>query len=169
MEVNGMEEYLSEVKIEKLPALRVATYRAVGNEPENESIEYVNKWVKKKVIDTGLAKEEDLKHFGFDIPIYPHFAKKGYRGYEAWKQIPESVKSSEHIVIKEIQEDTYATIIITEPFKAPFERIGKGWKFLVNWVNSGEYKSKFTMNRYCLEEVYEENGIEYMKLYEPVK
>ena len=56
MEVNNMDDYLSKVKIEKLPALRVASYRAVGKEPENESIEYVNRWVKKNVIDQGLAK-----------------------------------------------------------------------------------------------------------------
>ena len=158
MEVNNMDDYLSKVKIEKLPALRVASYRAVGKEPENESIEYVNRWVKKNVIDQGLAKEEDLKHFGFDIPMYAYLTKKGFRGYEAWKQIPYAVKPSEHIVIKEIQGDTYATIKITDPFKAPFERIGKGWKFLTNWVNSGEYKSKFIMNRFCLEEEYYENG-----------
>jgi len=164
-----MLDYLSEVKIEKLSALRVATYSVAGREPEEEAMDYLNRWIEKNVVEKGLAKGEDLRNFGFDIPIYSYLTEKGYRGYEAWREVPKGVNPSEYIVIKEIQEDVYATLTIKEPFKDPFEKIGKGWKTLMNWVNSGEYRSKFTLNRFCLEEIIHENGIEYMKIYEPVK
>lgn len=159
-----MSDIYSGVEIKKLEPMRVASYQVISKNPEDEVINYVNKWLAKNKLDM----HDDIRCFGFDVPVEEQ-KKAGLRGYEYWAVVTDSAVESDGVVIKNILEDEYAVLRITEPFTNPFETIPTGWKKLNEWVMNGEYKTTCWNNRYCLEEVIHDGDKTYMDLYFPVK
>ncbi len=159
-----MSEIYSEVEIRKIPKMRVGSFITISRYPEIQAVDYMHQWAKKQ----SSSPLPDQRGFGFDYPVSEEQKKLGMRGYEFWLTIPEDWKESDWVVIKEIPEDDYAVLRITEPFIDPFDSIPTGWKMLRDWVKNGYCKSKWTRTRYCLEEVIEKDGKTFMDIYIPI-
>jgi AraC family transcriptional regulator len=159
-----MSEIFSEVEIRKLPKMRVGSFIVISRYPEIQVVDYMHQWAKKQ----SSPALPDQRGFGFDYPVSDAQKKLGMRGYEFWLSIPEDWRESDYVVIKEIPEDEYAVLRITEPFADPFDSIPTGWKKLSAWVKNGYCKGKWSQTRYCLEEVIEKEGKTYMDIYIPI-
>lgn len=155
----------SDVFLRRLEAMRVASYRIISKNPEEEVIEYMRNWVLKN----GLDKQVNMRSFGFDVSVGEEQRKEGLRGYEYWVTVPNDAFESEGVKIKNIEADEYAVLRITDPFSNPFDTIPNGWKRLNEWVMNSEYKTTNFNNRYWLEEVIEEENTTYMDIYFPIK
>ncbi|HSP47103.1 MAG TPA: AraC family transcriptional regulator, partial [Clostridiaceae bacterium] len=128
-----MEYTFSDVKVEKLETMHVASSRAISPNPEEEVIDFMNRWRESNHIDP-LAR-----NFGFDIPVTEEQSSKGLRGYEYWVEVPEDTQVSEGVRLKKVEEATYAIMRITNPFSDPFESIPAGWRKLAEWANEHGY------------------------------
>lgn len=159
-----MSEIFSEVEIRKLPKMRVGSFIVISRYPEIQAIDYMHQWAKKQT-SPALA---DQRGFGFDYPVSDAQKKVGMRGYEFWLSIPDDWAESDYVVIKNIPEDEYAVLRITEPFIDPFGSIPTGWKMLREWVDKNSHKLKSCEGKYWLEEVIEKDGKTYMDIYFPI-
>jgi len=119
----------SEISLQQLPPMRMACYQVVSREPENEGGKFMDAWVKAR----GL---EQVRRFGFDVPVTAEQAKAGIRGYEQWYAVPEGVAGADGVMIRNFPGGRYAVLRLFNPFTAPFETIPSGWKFLHEWVQS---------------------------------
>lgn len=155
-------DYFSEVRIDKLNCMTVASARRISNNPEDEAVTYMTKWAEK----TGIGNS---RRFGFDIPVTEEEQNRGLRGYEYWVSVDENVLTPDDITLKNVEECKYAILRITDPFIDPFERIPMGWKKLASWVNSKGYKTSCEKERYWLEEVLEIEGLVIMDIYFPIE
>jgi len=164
-----METTYSEMKIVKLPKMKIAKHRIISHEPEDDVIKYMDNWAK----ENGLLDIIDFapRKFGWD---YPHLTEEqkseNLRGYEYCYTLPENfVPKSDDVEILFIESDEYAVLRIIDPFSNPFEKIPTGWEKLLNFVDNSENKTTHWDNRYCMEEVIEVDGKIYMDIYFPVK
>lgn len=163
----NMEYTFSDVKVEKLETMYVASSRVISHNPEEEVIAFMNRWRESNRIDP-LAR-----NFGFDIPVSEEQGSQGLRGYEYWVEVPEDTPVSEGVRLKKVEEATYAILRITNPFSDPFETIPAGWRKLAEWANEHGYmpiSSQETgcKDRYWLEEILELDGNTNMDLYFPL-
>lgn len=157
-------DYLSDVTIGSLGAMKVVSGVRVSDNPEDEVINSVTEWAKKTGIKT------DARQFGFDIPVSDEDQEEGLRGYEYWVVVEEKPYHLESgLKFKDVEDCKYAILRITEPMVDPFERIPLGWKKLAGWVNSRGYKTSCDQERFWLEEKLEIDGSVYMDLYFPIE
>jgi len=158
-----MSSVYSDVRFEKLESMRVASHCIISRNPEEQVTSYLSKWAEGQ----GVKR---TRSFGFDYPVSDEQREKGFRGYEYWIVVPDHITESEGVIIKDIAEDEYAVLRITDPFSDPFDRIPRGWKQLSEWVCASDYRPRSSQNRFILEEVIEdEDGNTYMDLFFPVK
>lgn len=158
-------ELFSKVSKIKLPEMKVVSSCRVSENPEEEVIEFLCSWMQSKGFDL-----EKQRGFGFDIPVSDEELSAGKRGYEYLITVDKEVECDPGIELKTIAADNYARMRITEPFVAPFERIGNGWRILVSEakkLRDDEECCDFD-SRYCLEEVIIEGDATYMDLYLPI-
>jgi AraC family transcriptional regulator len=156
-------DYLSDIRIESLATMTVASAVRVSREPENDVIQLMNLWAQKR----GMAP--DTRNFGFDVPVSEQEEQAGLRGYEYWLVVDEGTPVSEGVQLKKVEGCKYAVLRITDPFADPFERIPSGWKKLVAWINEKGYKTSCDKERYWPEEVIEVDGLTYMDIYFPIE
>ncbi len=121
-----------QVSIETLPAMRVACYQKVSHEPETEGREFLTGWLARQKV-TG-----PVRHFGFDIDVTAEQKNSGLRGYEVWSTVPEGVRPSEGVTIKDFPGGLYATILLVRFSVDPYAIIPPGWKELHEWVISND-------------------------------
>lgn len=159
-----MDNIYSEVKFVRLDNMHVASFRVVSQNPEEDSMSFLNGWAQKN----GYLHIPGIRNFGFDVHISKQQQEEGLRGYEYWLTVPDNAVESDGIKIMDIKEDEYAVIRITDPFSDPFKKIPNGWQNLHNWVENSEYKPVDTEGRHWLEEIVEQDGITYMYLYYPI-
>ena len=167
--VSSMQDYLSDVRYEILPAMTVVCGIAIGSEPEDEILGRMDR----------LAKAWNLKvsrRFGFDSLVEGSEDVTALRGYEAWLVIDPTqvgqlstslVFEDTRLTIKQIPSLRYAILRITDPFAAPFERIPGGWQALVAWLEEHDFKDpdfKHDPKAPCLEEVLTVDGKTVMDL-----
>jgi len=158
-----MSSVYSDVRFEKLESMRVASHCIISTNPEEQVTSYLSKWAEGQGV-------KGTRSFGFDYPVSDEQREKGFRGYEYWIVVPDHITESEGVIIKDIAEDEYAVLRITDPFSNPFDRIPRGWKQLSEWVCASDYRPRSSQNRFMLEEVIEdEDGNTYMDLFFPVK
>jgi AraC family transcriptional regulator len=157
-----MENKYSDVRFETLDTMDVVSAYVISRNPEEEVIEFLTKWAGKNGIN------RNARNFGFDIPVSEEEQKKGLRGYEYWIKVDESVPTSDGVVVKRIEGCKYVVLRITDPFSEPFDVIPKGWKTLMEWVDSKGYSKICDKERYWLEEVIEKDGSTYMDIYFPI-
>ncbi|WNS45820.1 helix-turn-helix domain-containing protein [Paenibacillus sp. MMS20-IR301] len=155
-------EYLSEVRIEQLNSMTVASASRVSDNPEEDVMMYLDQWAE-------TAGIRGNRNFGFDIPVTEEEQQRGLRGYEYWYALNERIQTPEDITVKDVQSCKYAVLRITEPFIDPFERIPLGWNKLVSWVNSKGYETSCEQERYWPEEVLVIDGVTFMDLYFPIE
>lgn len=160
-----MEYNFSDVRIDKLDTMYVASSYVISDNPEEDVLTFMGKWMEDNNIDM------KSRQFGFDIPVSEEQRQKGLRGYECWIKVNEDTEVLEGIKLKKIEKCDYAVLRITNPFSNPFESIPAGWNKLVEWINAHECelaKNECNEERYWLEEKIQENGIIYMDLYFPI-
>lgn len=160
----------SEIKIVTVPKMRVARYVIISPNPEDDVNRYMDEWAER----SGLLQFENYapRRIGWDFPFVSKQQTEefGLRGYVCAYLIPEIFEVNCHgAEIAYIEEDTYATIRVTDPFSDPFTTIPKGYELLMNYINGSEYKTLTWENRIAFEEVVEIEDVVYMDIYVPVK
>ena len=155
-----MEAYLSEVFFETLLDLTVVSAVQISENPEEEVMAFLENWAKEH---PGLKTD---RRFGFDVPVSAAQQDQGLRGYEYWISVTGTVKVTGGVTIKTIPGNKYAVIRITDPFADPFNRIGKGWSRIIEWVKENGYEDvSFVPGKVCLEEVKEVDGVPVMDIF----
>jgi effector-binding domain-containing protein len=160
MKMFDLPPTLNQVCIESLGAMRVASYSVISKEPENEGRSYLNNWLDRQSISL------PVRYFGFDIEVTQKQKDAGLRGYEVWTSVPEGVKPSDNVLIKEFSGGLYAAVSLANPFMDPFQEIPAAWKALHEWVISSDtYRGA---NHQWLEELLPYSTGSDMKLYYPI-
>lgn len=119
-------EQLSNVRIVRIPAMTVASYRAESAMPEEDCARVFNKFV----LDNNLHKKGGYRYFGFNNPD-PREDKAEY-GYEMWVSIPEDFPVPAPLTKKQYGGGQYASI------SAQMSEIGERWKLLYDWCKTSE-------------------------------
>lgn len=158
----------SEIKVVTLPEMRVARYVMVTPNPEQDVISYMDKWAE----NSGLLEHKGYvpRRIGWDFPFVPKNLTEefGLRGYVSAYVIPEDFQPKcSGAEIAYINEDTYATLRITDPHSDSFATISQGFKKLFEFVSSGEYKVSTWENRIAFEEEFDLDGVSYMDIFVP--
>ncbi len=159
----------SDIRIETVERFRMARYVVISPEPENDSIDHMKKWL----VESGLQEYPDYKPrlIGWDFPILTPEQQNvyGLRGYVSAYIIPEDFEprcSGAEIAWQE--KDTYTVITITDPFRDAFDLIPNAYKTLFAYIEKNDLEVHSHDNRICFEEVYEQEGVQYMDVYIPV-
>ncbi|MCL2003604.1 MAG: effector binding domain-containing protein [Oscillospiraceae bacterium] len=127
------EENLKNVRIVKLPAMTVASYRAESASPERDCSEVFNPFV----LENHLHKRDGFRFLGFNNPS-PSQDSPVY-GYEMWVTVPEGFDVPEPLVKKHFGGGLYASV------STHMNEIGERWGLLHNWVeSSGKYEVDFS-------------------------
>jgi AraC family transcriptional regulator len=172
--VKQMPDYLSDVKYRTINAMDVICARTFSESPEEEVMGALEKYAESMGLKVG-------RNFGFDVPVSEEESEQGVRGYEYWLEVkaeelnkvslPDTFEGFE-IWHMAIDTHRYASLRITDPFADPFERIGLGWKSLVQWMEKNDlhlqHQAHGNENPYCLEEVVMEDGVTCMDIFIPV-
>ena len=168
-DLTKIRDAYSDIRVETVDRFRMARYVIISPEPENDSIDHMKKWLK----ESGLLDYPGYKPrlIGWD---FPHLSPEqinvfGLRGYVSAYIIPEDFTplcGGAEIAWQE--RDTYAVITITDPFRDAFDLIPNAYKTLLAYIEKNNLKVHSHENRFCFEEVYEQDGIQYMDVYIPV-
>ena len=172
--VGQMPDYLSDVKYRTIDAMDVICARKFSESPEEEVIAVLENFAKVKGLNTG-------RNFGFDVPVSEEESNDGIRGYEYWLEVeheelkkislPDNFKGIE-VWHTAVDTHRYASLRIEDPFADPFERIGLGWKALVQWMEKNnlhlQHQTHGNETPYCLEEIISQDGVTCMDIFIPV-
>lgn len=117
---------IKDVRILYLLPSTVAAAHDIGDEPENQVNDMLDRFVK----ETGLHKKKpDLRHYGFNHPN-PMDAT-GFHGYESWVTVPENMEIPAPLIKKQFAGGLYAAHMIS------FGNFNE-WDGLLNWVYSSD-------------------------------
>ena len=117
-----------DVKIVRLPQIRVASALGFGASPEEIAWEKLLSWAREK----GLLEKGDVRFFGFNNPN-PSPGSPNY-GYEQWMTVGSDAKPSGEIEIKDFDGGLYAVT------RCKLPQIGETWQALVKWCESSPYE-----------------------------
>lgn len=117
---------LDNVRIVKLPAMTIASYRAESTIPEADCSKVFNAFV----LTNNLHKRSDFRFFGFNNPN-PTAGNPVY-GYEMWATIPAGFDVSEPLQKKHFAGGLYASI------STHMNEIGERWQILHNWCEKSD-------------------------------
>lgn len=138
-EIVMSKERLDHVRIVKLPAMTVASYRAESATPEEDCSKVFDSFV----LENDLHKKSGYRNFGFsdqepseDKPIY---------GYEMWVTIPEAFDVSPPFIKKQFGGGLYASI------SANMSEVDERWGLLFDWLGSSS-KYEYDPGHQWLEE-----------------
>jgi DNA gyrase inhibitor GyrI len=123
-----------DVRIERLPPMRVAWVRAVGATPEQDAWRRLSAWA-------GLAGllADPIAHpvFGFNNPAaavgVPEY------GYELWIAVDGQTQPPEPIGVKQFEGGVYA---VTSCRLGP--EMPERWKALLRWVHTSQHRWRRT-------------------------
>lgn len=146
----------SEITETSLPAMRVASYRAVSKTPEDDALKVLTQWL----ADAGVKSLG--RHFGHDVEVTQTQAAAGLRGYELWMEVPNGVWPAPPVTVRDFPGGRAATLTIQRPFDDPFLYIPDGWKRMESWAIG---KGLPAADLLCLEEVIGPDDARDMILY----
>ena len=143
----------SDVKIIKLPRMKVVSFHSMGEflgDPEDKAWKKVLTWGKPKKIFEGPHKP---RVFGFNNPNPEYNAETGEfivskekpYGYEFWITVSDDMDLEKDLKVKTIPGALYAVASCIG-----VDNLGKKWQELVNWVK--ESKKYDFGEQQCLEE-----------------
>lgn len=115
------------VRIIMLPPFTVASYHAIGKEPEDAAAVGIEKFIRESKL---YEIKPDSRFFGFNHPN-PGILPNDEHGYEVWVTIPEDMEVPEPLVKKHYEGGLFAVLTISFP---EFSRWGDLW----NWVNESD-------------------------------
>ncbi len=160
--MNTLDDHYGEVRIQSLEPLRVACFRAAGLEPEHDAFGAAFAWLEKQ----GLSLAGGQRLFGFDVEVSPEQAQAGQRGYEVWASLPEALKSTPEVPVRDFSGGLYAVMKVSDPFTDPFAVIPTGWQRLAQWA---EASPEYAIGAHqWLEEHIETAEGTYLDLYLPI-
>lgn len=135
-----------EVRIVELEPMRVASFRAISESPENDAFQKLYTWTQSKALLNDLKKHPV---YGFDNPS-PTKGKKTY-GYEFWIKVDDDYEE-EKVQTKDVPRARYA---VTTCYN--LKDIGETWKRLVQWVLVNGYEMG---DAQCLEKSHDPEASE---------
>lgn len=117
---------LDNVRIVRLPAMHVASYRAISATPEEDCSRVFNAFV----LEHALHKRDGYRFFGFNNPS-PTAADPVY-GYEMWVTVPADFDVPAPLQKKHVCGGLYASI------STQMNEIGERWQRLAQWCRQSE-------------------------------
>ena len=122
-----------EVRIERLPARRVASVHGFGQQPEYMAWDKLMAWAKPRGL---LADPEQHRIYGFNNPN-PMPGSPNY-GYEFWIDVEADMPpgADGEATIKDVAGGLYA---VTR-FEGPGEAMGPVWQRLAVWGENSRYR-----------------------------
>jgi DNA gyrase inhibitor GyrI len=120
--------------VERLPAMRVAAVRSMGNAPEQDAWARLKAWAAPR----GLLREPD-RHpvFGFNHPGPD--PEQSVHGYELWIQVDDVARPDSEVELKAFPGGLYATATCRR-FHDPAGSVSTVWRTLWEQVQSGPYR-----------------------------
>ena len=135
-----------EITVEELAPRQVVCSRVISQTPEEDVMQAVENWITSH----GL-KMEGRRTFGFDVPVSPAEAAKGFRGYEYGIEISPEEYVEGSLSTRIYGGGMYAITRVVNAFEAPFQTIPAGWQNLIGWAqNNPELQVLYET---CYEEV----------------
>ena len=160
------EKYPGINVLTNLPPMRVASYWAFSQSPEEDGDKAIKAWAKERGL---LAPGKGARIFGCDYPAY--FARN--RGYEFWITAPDSFQFKAEDICKEkmLPGGMYALITIEFKKDDMGDFIGKlfgAMEQFAKWLRESEYG--FAYHQYLEEMVPEDaqSETQRMNLYFPI-
>lgn len=158
------ENRYSEIKTVTLPKRKIARYVMISPNPEDDVISYMLRWAEA----SGLTKAvKDPERIGWDFPFVTKEQQEqfGLRGYVCAYLIPESFEPKCcGAELAYLNEDTYATLTITDPHSNSFENIPYAYRMLLDYSQTSSWE-----NRIAFEKEYDVDGVHYMDVYVPYR
>jgi len=133
-----------DIRIVKLPAMRVASFHAFGPSPEADAWNKMAMWAKANGY---WLDPPDVRIFGFNIPD-PSVGSPNY-GYEFWVAINPDAQVDDDAICKEFSGGLYGVLNCDVSSGNPWDIIPATWSNLVKWLESSHYSHG---NHQCLEE-----------------
>jgi DNA gyrase inhibitor GyrI len=118
------------IRIVKLPPMRVACVNGFGEEPENQAFGKMKAWAE---VHNLLGKPCRL--FGYNNPD-PTPGSPNY-GYDVWITVDESVKVNGEARLLNFPGGLYAVARLE--VKSPGDEIPAAWQKMVKWMEAGKY------------------------------
>lgn len=120
-----------EVEIMRLGPMRVASFHALSENPEEEAAKMLVSWAQPRGL---LEDPEEHPVYGFNNPD----PKRGdtVRGYEFWIRVDPGFEADD-VVVKDYPGGLFAVTRVH--VKDPWEDIPSAWGRLVDWVEASEY------------------------------
>jgi len=137
-----------EVRIVRMEPMRVASFHAIGESPEDIAVEKLIAWAQPLGL---LNKPDEHPVYGFNNPN-PEEGKKEY-GYEFWIKVDEDYHEKD-TVYKNYEGGTYAVTRVE--VRDPWEDIPKAWMNLFKWVQENGHKMKQDI---CLEHTLDPGAV----------
>jgi len=161
-----MDNNSGEIKVVKLPMMKIAKHTIISPNPEEDVSVYMDTWAK----ESGLLDLKDYmpRSFGWDDDVSEEVKQSNpdFRGYSKCITLPNDfMPNSSGVVISHIEANEYATIRITDPFSCPWEKIPEGWQKLRAYIQNSTY----TASAWGFEEVIEIDGVICMDIFIPIK
>lgn len=126
----GMDEM--KVEIERLEPMRVASFHAMSESPEEDATKMLVAWAQPRGL---LEDPEEHPVYGFNSPD----PKPGdtVRGYEFWIRVDPGFEA-EDAAVKDYPGGLFAVTRVH--VKDPWQDIPSAWGKLVDWVEGSEYE-----------------------------
>lgn len=149
-----------ETEIVRLDPMRVASFHALSESPEEEAAKMLVEWAQPRGL---LEDPEEHPVYGFNNPD----PKPGdtVRGYEFWIRVSPGFEADD-AVVKDYPGGLFAVSRVH--VKEPWNDIPPAWKRLVEWVEASEYELD---PRVCFEKTLDvqSEGEFILDLYCPLK
>jgi DNA gyrase inhibitor GyrI len=120
-----------EVRIVKLPPMRVACVNGFGEGPEGQAYEKMLAWA-----STHPVLDKPYRLFGYNNPD-PSPGSPNY-GYDVWITVDKSVQADGEARIIEFPGGLYAVTHLE--VKDPYTDIPSTWQKLVKWLENSKYR-----------------------------
>lgn len=166
-EFKNEKQIYSEVRIEKVAAFKMASYVIISPNPEEDVIDYMDRWALKSGLKTSCP---NVKLIGWDFPFVSQEqeVRFGIHGYVAAYVLPKDFKTDcPGVQYAENTDAFYAVVTITDPFIQPFDRIPKAYNILLDYLKANNFKKQQPQDNVlsCFEYQCVKNGISYMDVY----
>jgi len=187
---------LGAVTLVELPKCMVASYERISSNPEQESDEFIVAWLlEKHGIRTASAAgpgDDGVVRYGFDCHkgrdicgentacVKEQTGCQHCRIYHQYVTLPAgaTIAGDGDIAVKEFPGGRFARVAVRDPFSCDFP---SAWYVLLEWSFKRKIQNRLGCKSKkdcyslfsneespCLEEIYWENGVQYMAMYLPV-
>lgn len=165
-DMSSKNEIYSEIEIRKVPAFKMARYVMISPNPESDVQSYMRNWGSVSGL---IAADPSAKLIGWDFPFVSQELQSrfGFHGYVAAYVLPEGFQTTcPGVEYAQNKEAEYAVITVTEPMVRPFERIPAGYKRILEYLQTNNFKDKMSDDIIgCFEYEYEKDGVNYIDIY----